>query len=262
VNESVSSKEISVADTFEYKITFDSKLPETLSYPSGDFVEEGEELPLFKVLKAEKHSDSLILTLRFYSPGEFTLPIEWLVGKTPVRSELKIKINSQLTGEETDIEANEAPINFSGYFLHRLLFAICLFAIVTYFLYALFLMWKKQKRIVDTNWEKIPEIESRLKKLYQIEEFLNQEHIPYKDFCFLFSSYCKEEYSYRLKTDLLSYTDSEFLAYLYDHSGLEESILREIRSIFRKVKYSDIAENLSRDEASSLWLNWKDKLKL
>jgi hypothetical protein len=260
--ETVSQKEIFVGDVFEFTILFEEKLPESIIYPTGDFIEEGEELPLFKVLSSAKKENSLVLRLRFYVPGEFIIPIEWNENSQTIKSKLKININSQLSGKETDIESNDPPFTFNGFYYHRLAFAILIFLILSYLLYASYIYWKKQNKIVNAVWEKIPELDQRTKKLILLEEFLNQDHIDYKDFCFIFSSYCKEDYSFRLNTNLLHLTDSNFLAYLYDHSGLEEPILREMRSIFRKAKYSEFSKQLTQEEAQFLWNDWKSKLKL
>ncbi|TGL61833.1 hypothetical protein EHQ58_04255 [Leptospira ognonensis] len=260
--EHLSSKNIYVGDAFDYQIEFENTLPKSLSYPTDEFFEEGEDLPLFKVLKIEKTEKNLRLKLRFYAAGEFILPISWEENAKLKDSEFKILIHTRLSGTETDLEENEPPLSFSGQYIHRLIIAILLFLLLLYFVYAMFVYWKQQNRIVNADWENIPELEMRVKKLYLLEEFLKKDSMPYKDFCYFFTSYCKEEYSYRLKTNLLHKTDSEFLAYLYDHSGLEESVLREIRNIFRTVKYSDFEKQLTQNEAQVLWLDWKQKLKL
>lgn len=260
--EQLSAKDIYVGDSFDYLIEFENQLPKSLSYPTEEFFEEGEDLPLFKVLQVEKTEKTLKLKIRFYAPGEFILPLAWEENSKQINSEFKILIQSRLSGTETDIEDNEPPLSFSGQYLHRLIFVLLLFLLLVYFVYAMFVYWKQQNRIVNADWENLPELEMRAKKLYLIEEFLKKDTIPYKDFCYFFTSYCKEEYSYRLKTNLLHQTDSIFLAYLYDHSGLEESVLREIRNIFRTVKYSDFEKQLTQSEAQELWLDWKQKLKL
>jgi hypothetical protein len=260
--ESINPTDIFVGDIFEYTIQFEGKLPENLLYPDGDFIQEGEQLPIFKTLSANKSENQLQLKIRFYQSGEYLLPIEWEEQNQIYKSELKIKVNSNLRGDETDIDDIEPPISFSGFYLYRLLFAFICFIVLVYLIYAMYLFWKKQVRVVDTKWEKIPEIEPRTKKLYQLEQSLIQTDLSLKEFCYMVTTYCKEEYSFRLNSNLLNLTDSEFLAYLYDHSGVEESILRELRSIFRNAKYANEETVLSREEAKSLWDDWKLKLKL
>jgi hypothetical protein len=260
--EIISMKDIFVGDSFYYSIEFDPVLPVSISYPTGDFFEEGQDLPLFRVLHVTKNEKKLTLQLRFYSPGEFILPVSWNESTGIKNSEYKIKIQSRLTGMENDIEDNDPPLIFSGTYLLRLIFASFLFMFMLYLLYAMFVFWKKHTKIVNAEWEDIPEIDPRTKKRLLVEERLKNQTIPQKDFCFLFSSYCKEEYSFRLKSNLLHLTDSNFLAYLYDHSGLQEADLREIRNVFRNVKYSDHSKILSQEEATSLWLEWKSKLKI
>ena len=260
--ENVSMKEIFVGDLFIYTIEFQDGIPKSISYPTGEFFEEGEELPLFKVISSTKTEKSLKLQVRFYASGEFILPIEWEENSKINQSQLKINVQSRLTGSESDIDDNEPPLTFNGPYLHRLIFAILLFLTSAYLVYAMYVYWKKSSKIVNAQWETIPELESRTKKLLQLEELLKNDSIFYKDFCYLFSSYCKEEYSFRLKTDLMPLTDSNFLAYLYDHGGLEEADLREMRNVFRNVKYSDHIKRLTKEEANTLLVEWKSKLKI
>ncbi len=260
--EYVSKNEIFTGDTFQYSIEFDQILPASLTFPDGDFFEDGDDLPLFKVISVSKIDNKLTLNLRFYSPGEYILPIEWEENGDSLKSSLRIQVKSRLKNDQKDIEENDPPILFSGRYLHRLILAIAIFMLLCYLLYAFFIFWKKQTKIVNAEWEKIPEIEPRKKKLYLMEDSLKNETIIFKDFCYLFTSYCKEEYSYRLSADLLHQTDSEFLAYLYDHSGIEDSDLREIRNLFRSVKYLPNEKILSRDEAIQIWTDWKTKLKI
>jgi len=164
-NESFTPNNPFVGDLIEYNIEFQEKLPDTITYPEGEFIEEGEELARFKVLEVIKENNSLKLKIRFYASGEFILPIEWEEGQSLNHSELKIKISSVLTGNEEDIEPIENPILFSGKYWHRLLLAILIFVSLCYLIYSLFLIWKRQNKIVNANWEKIPEPEIRTKKL-------------------------------------------------------------------------------------------------
>lgn len=113
--ETVNPNEIFVGDKVVYEITFRSPLPTTLSYPEGEIYNEASpDLPAYKILSAEKRNNSLQLTIRFYEPGDYTLPVTWEENGETIRVQRIIKVKSQLTGDEKDLEDIEPPISFSG----------------------------------------------------------------------------------------------------------------------------------------------------
>ncbi|TGN14560.1 LB_053 family protein [Leptospira ilyithenensis] len=261
--ENVHPNEIFVGDKVDYEITFHSSLPNDLSFPEGEmYVETSPDLPSYKILSATKTSNSLRLTIRFYEAGNYSLPITWEDNGSIASAQTIIKVKSQLTGEEKDFEDIEPPISFSGPYLLRLIFFLFLLFLIFYLAYAFYLYRRKSGKIMNATWEEIPFLEERLAKLYLIEGILQSETVHLKDFVYLISSYCKEEYSYRLSHNLLAFTDEEFLAYLYDRSSLTDHKLREIRFFFRESKYTDKNETLTGEEAKRLWTEWKDKLGL
>ncbi len=261
--ENIQPNEIFVGDKVDYEIIFNSSLPKDLSFPEGEiYVETSPDLPAYKILAVEKRNNSLRLTIRFYEPGDYSLPISWEENGRIASVRSIIKVKSQLTGEEKDLEDIEPPITFSGPYLLRLIFFLFLLFLIFYLAYAFYLYRRKTGKIVNATWEEIPALESRLAKLYLIEGMLQSETVYLKDFVYLISSYCKEEYSYRLSHNLLAFTDEEFLAFLYDRSSLTDQKLREIRSFFRESKYTDKNETLIGEEAKLLWTEWKEKLGL
>ncbi|WP_411821384.1 LB_053 family protein [Leptospira sp. 'Mane'] len=261
--ETINPEEIYVGDKVDYEIEFDSGIPDNLSIPEGEvYVETSPDLPAFKILSIEKKQNKIHLTIRFYEAGDYTLPIAWEENNKTIYAEKIIKVKSQLTGEEKELQDIEPPVTFSGSsFLRLSLFFLFLFAI-GYLIYVFYLYRKKNKKIVDATWEKIPSLENRFAKLYLIEGMLRSETVNIKDLVYQISSYCKEEYSHRLSFYLLSFTDEEFLTYLYDRSSLTDQRLREIRSFFRESKYTDKNGILTGEDANRLWIEWKEKLGL
>ncbi|GBF51918.1 hypothetical protein LPTSP4_34560 [Leptospira ryugenii] len=260
--ETISTKEIFVGDTFEYNLTFPDSLPEQLIYPEGDFILEGEELPLFSVISAKKDSKNLSLELRFYEAGQFSLPVEWMESGNQKKSDLKLMIKSRLDGRESDIDPNEPPLLFSGTYWYRLVLVLLILFLSLYLIYSLYLMWKRRIKIVDATWQPVANLEKHVQLKNELDSYLNSPQLSSRQLTYLFTSYIKWEFSHKLQAKLHHLTDSEFLSYLYDHYGAEESNLRELRNFFREHKYTEFEIDLNQKDAQRLVASWIEKLKL
>ncbi|EOQ94898.1 hypothetical protein LEP1GSC195_0701 [Leptospira wolbachii serovar Codice str. CDC] len=253
--------DIYVGDTIHYQIELTEPDESNLDLPEGDIYED-DTIPSYKIFGIIKEKTKLKASLIFFKPGNYTIPISWQKNNEQNKSSYTIKVKSQLLGSETDIEDIEPPINFSGPYFFRLSIILLITTINIYLLYAIYIYWKSKPKVMDAIWEKQPVLEETTKRLHNIETYLQSELISEKELAFKISEYLKEVYSQKLERNLRGKTDSEFLAELFDRTHIDDSILREIRIYFRRTKYDENQNELSKKDAYSLWEKIKKEFEL
>ncbi|PJZ44191.1 LB_053 family protein [Leptospira brenneri] len=258
--ETVLENDIYVGDTIHYQIEFYGN-ENDINTIEGEIYED-DTMPSYKIFNVIKKESKLELSIIFFKPGEFVLPVTWTENGIETKSSFPIKVKSQLLGNETDIEDIEPPIIFSGPYFFRLFLVIIVTAINLYLLYALYLYWRSKPKVMDAFWEKQPTLEETTKRLRHIETYLTADPIFEKELAFRISDYLKEVYSKKLDLNLLGKTDSEFIAELFDRTHINDSVLRDLRIYFRNTKYDDNKTELDQGSAISIWEKIKKDLEL
>ncbi|MCW7463860.1 LB_053 family protein [Leptospira limi] len=249
--ERIPSGDLYVGDTIEYTIEWENNVSD-VSLEVGKFYED-HTLPTFEIRTVKKDKNKITASVIFFVPGDFFLPVNWKEDGIETNSKLKISVLSNLTGNETEIEDIEPPIQFSGPYALRLIGLIAFTILNLYLLYALYLYWKSKPKIIDAIWEKPPKLLESTKRLHLLEQYLNSETIDEKELTFRISNYLKEVYSEKFEENLLGTTDSEFLAILHDKTHIPDSSIRDLRLYFRDLKYNQNSNTISNEDARIIW---------
>lgn len=259
-SESYVPNEPYVGDIIEYNWSGDEALAD---FPKEDiFSEDKPGLPIGKVISWEKKEKGIVLKIRFYEPGEHTIPVIWDSSKGLVYSNLTIKVRSNLVGNEEDLEDIESPEVFSKYLYYKIVLYLFLISGGLYIAFILFLAYKNRNPIVDAIWEKEAEPKQSFQKLIRLQNYLKSEPIFEKELAFLFTSFSKSMLSEKFSEDLDQKTDADFLAFTYERTHVTMEEIRELRILFQKAKYTDSKSQLSREEALAQIVDWDKKLKL
>lgn len=281
-----------VYDVLDYQLTLPSDrivhLPEL-----GDYQPQGSDLPIAEILSireipSQDHSHKTIhMRLRFFVPGDFSLPVSWESPRTPepgVRAETKddsktktetktegdpdseiqnsqipVKVLSRLDSPQEE-EADSLPPIYFGQILYGRILILLLggLGLVSGIYYARH-YWTSRPRdaIVLEPPPPVPQgeiLSARFRALLQ------HDPISKKEFAYLLSLYlkdrCEEKFGFRTG----SYTDSQLLEKIYQSTPIGSHDIRSAKVFFLYSKYKPHSDTISRDEATQLLELWKRNL--
>lgn len=259
-SESYTPKDPYVGDIVEYIWSGEETLAD---FPKEEiFSEDKPGLPIGKVIAWENREKGILLKIRFYEPGDHTIPVIWNSSKGLVYSNVTIKVRSNLIGNEEDLEDIESPEVFSKYLFYKIVIYALLIGGGIYIAFILFLAYRNRSPIVDAIWEKEEKPKLSFQKMIRLQNYLKSGTIYEKELAFLFTSFTKSILSEKFSQDLEQKTDADFLSFAYERTHVSMEEIRELRILFQKAKYTDSTSQLSREEALALILTWDKKLKL
>lgn len=262
VHEKWSVEKAKVGDVIEYEFEFSDIPRESLSYPSvGFFPETG--LPILEIVSLNEKENKFIFQVRFLDVGEFSFPIEWKDSNGNLeKANLKVKIESNLTGSEFDIYDITEPLEFSGPYLLKLLaWILGITFIAIGIAYVILKIKRKSELVLDAKFQTIQKEEKPTLKESELQKLLLMEEIPHKEFVYLLSFEVKNFLNQKYKIDTESFTNKELLNFIQSKSKINDLEKMRLQNYLDMIKYMPNEEKITRDFANKTYKTWMEILK-
>lgn len=263
--EKVNPEQGKVLDSFRYSWEWEEGKAEIFLPEEGDLIPNNSDMPIAEVLsrkiKKENGKVRAEFTIRYFSPGEYMIPVYWIIEETKERIEStkSFKVGSALPQDEIK-EADEfPPIAFGKFLWYRLILILLgtgIFLIAAYYL----LIYFRNRPIDAIVLEDPPPISEKERLDSKIRKLFSYKKIQRKEFAYLLTEYLKNSYSEKFGEDLSSFTDSRLLEKIYKSSPIHHSDLRETKVFFLYSKYLPNEEYLDLEEAKNILEQWKRRL--
>ncbi|MCB1157847.1 MAG: hypothetical protein H7A25_21575 [Leptospiraceae bacterium] len=268
VKEYFSEKQCNVGDSIEFRVDYqntdikDWKLPEK-GFLYGKEGDKKADLPYGKIEEISKENNSLRIRIRFLQKGEFTLPLSWQDSKGDWNpSFAKIKVYSNLKGDEKKLLDIKDPVFFRGPVLLRILLIFLISTIlVGTIVYVIYYFSKKYNAgPKDAIIESPPIYEPIYLYKDKIWSLLEETPIYRKDFLYILSGFIKEKIhnKYQIQVEHLTFHEMEDIFKRKYRMNSEE--IKKIINFFDSLKYMPDDTILKKQDAESMLSHWDSLL--
>ncbi|MBM9578063.1 hypothetical protein JWG45_12975 [Leptospira sp. 201903070] len=259
--ETLSPDAVLVAQKVRYELKWTAgEIKEIVAPQVGIHFAEGvPDLPWFEVLLSEKKDTSIALEISFYTTGEFSIPVSWILsnGKREL-SQKKVLVNSALSDSDTGPSDIIPPLSFSGSYLGRLLVFLVLFGILLAFGIYAFRLYAGQSSPLDAIIQTTPQLERMEVYEIRLQKLLKKDPIPAREFARLLSGYIREKAANLSGRKTASFTEAELFQFLYDQFPFEERELQSWKKFLIEKKFKPGETFLTKEDAEDKFFHWKE----
>lgn len=261
VSENWKEKEVLIGEEAVFTLKFDK--PEEvreLIIPDQGLYPKDADLPIAEIESASKSDHEIVIILRFLEAGEKTAPLEWTDPsgkKTKAASVIKVK--TSLEGTEKAVLDISAPKEFSGNFARNLILVfLAVVAVLGAVSYFVFRRRLKEKTAKDADFDFIHKEEVSYKD--KIEEILQKQEVPHKEFIYLLTGFIKESLGKKLDKNLVYLDETELGRIMREMKLLKEFEIMQMETYFQSVKYMPNEDLIPVRKADEIYYYWKHKI--
>lgn len=261
VKENWKEKEILIGEEAVFTLKFDR--PEEIKdivIPEQGLYPKDADLPDAEIESTAKSDHEIVIILRFLEAGEKTAPLEWTdVSGKKIKASSVIKVKSSLEGTEKNVLDISAPKEFSGNFVKNLLLVfLAVVAVLGAVSYFVFRRRLKTKTARDADFDFIHKEEISFKD--KIEEILQKQEVPHKEFIYLLTGFIKESLGKKLDKNLVYLDETELGKIMREMKLLKEFEIMQMETYFQSVKYMPNEDLIPVRKADEIYYYWKHKI--
>jgi hypothetical protein len=253
-----------VGEIVEFVLEYNNNEVLEIKLPELGLYSENSTLPIANVIQVENVNGITNLKIQYLKKGIYSAPIQWKDNNENwVKPKHQIEIETNLSGNESEIFDIVGPMEFSGPFQYwELLKLVLLFLVLSVGTFYFFDFIRKLRKPKEASYSYPYPAESMEPLDFKLNELLRLKEIPHKEFAYILSDYIKSSLSSKMGVDMKYMTTEEISEVLLEKYNIDKLTILRLIDYMNSIKYMPNEDFIDLKKALEIRKTWEINLRL